>query len=233
MPRPGRLSVARRCLRCTHAGQRVAAPASPQPWIVSLLAVHAAIALLALLTRRKPNVQAAMFLVVCGAVYSAQYLNGALARRWRELGFTQDYFDDRGVFISFVYSLPLLVMCGAMMVRARCRRGADRGRRDAAATPPYTARRPPAPRPPALRLSSPTRNRLLPPQLNAFFTSIELLVKVKRAELRRGAAGARPAAPSPLTDGGGGAAAAGTATAPSPAVKRTTRSSAAASGKKA
>ena len=90
---------------------------NPQPWIAGLRATHAAILVLVVLTRRRPNVQLGLFLLISGAVYMAQYLHTFLHARWRRLGFTQDYFnDDRGVFITFVYSMPLLCIAAGQMV---------------------------------------------------------------------------------------------------------------------
>lgn len=69
-------------------------------------------------TRRAPNAQIALFLATCGAVYCAQYANALFAARWREAGWTQDYFDARGVFVSSVFSAPMLVIAFAQLVRA-------------------------------------------------------------------------------------------------------------------
>ena len=87
-----------------------------EPWIMALLSLHACMLLLAVATRRRPNFQIGMLLTLCAAVWGAQYLNPYLAIHWRELGFTQNYFDARGVFISFAYSLPLLAVGGLQMV---------------------------------------------------------------------------------------------------------------------
>ena len=88
-----------------------------EPWIVGLLGLHACALILAVATRRRPNFQIAMLLALCAAVWAAQYINPYLAVHWRRLGFTQNYFDERGVFISFAYSLPLLSIAGLQMVR--------------------------------------------------------------------------------------------------------------------
>jgi hypothetical protein len=93
--------------------------ASPQPWIMCLLNLHVAVWIVAVATRTRPNFQIGLFLAICAAVYAAQFLNAYGARHWRALGLTQNYFDDRGVFISFLYSLPLLSAAGFQMVRAR------------------------------------------------------------------------------------------------------------------
>ena len=90
-----------------------------QPWIVGLLSFHLSVATLAFLTRKLPNAQIAIFLWICGMVYLAQYLNPLAAKHWEELGFTQNYFDSRGVFISAMYSAPLLAVALFQMVSTK------------------------------------------------------------------------------------------------------------------
>jgi hypothetical protein len=90
-----------------------------EPWVRGLLCAHVLYAALVVATRRHANLQFALFLVTCGAVYAAQPLNGYLHRNWRALGFTQDYFDPRGVFLSCLYSAPLLLLAFAQLVRVR------------------------------------------------------------------------------------------------------------------
>lgn len=141
-----------------------------------LLNLHVAVWIVAVATRTRPNFQIGLFLAICAAVYAAQFLNAYGARHWRALGLTQNYFDDRGVFISFLYSLPLLSAAGFQMVRARPPpRGVRVPRRSAVCVCPVVT----AHSPPRLRFAP---ARLV--QLYAFFTSSSLLIKVKRAELR-------------------------------------------------
>ena len=105
-----------------------------EPWVAGLLAFHVAYGALVVATRRHQNLQLAFFLFTCAAVYCAQPLNGYLHLHWRRLGFTQDYFDPRGVFISTLYSGPLLVIALAQLVRA-------------SAPPPHTPQKRTAPTP--------------------------------------------------------------------------------------
>ena len=43
-----------------------------------------------------------------GLASTAEYLNGLAARNWR-LFSTQNYFDERGIFASALFSAPLLL----------------------------------------------------------------------------------------------------------------------------
>ena len=125
-----------------------------EPWVAGLLAFHVAYLALVVATRRNQNVQFALFLCTCAAVYAAQPLNGLLHRHWQRLGFTQDYFDPRGVFMSCLYSGPLLLVAFAQLVSwwgGGAQRRAARARAELLPFPPLCASPPPHPSPPALR----------------------------------------------------------------------------------
>lgn len=49
-------------------------------------------------------------------VYFAENINTLGARHWTEFA-TQDYFDRHGVFISLLFSLPLMVIALYIVVR--------------------------------------------------------------------------------------------------------------------
>lgn len=87
-----------------------------QPWVAGALCYYVLLLLVVVITRRHWNAQAGIFVFVCGAVYLAPRINAALGANWRTLGFTQNYFDERGVFISTLYSAPLLVIATVQMV---------------------------------------------------------------------------------------------------------------------
>jgi hypothetical protein len=87
-----------------------------QPWMIAIVCFHVLLLLVVILSRRIQNVQLVIFVVLCAVVFSVRYINEALRLRWQELGFTQNYFDKHGVFISFVFSLPLLLIGMVQMV---------------------------------------------------------------------------------------------------------------------
>ncbi|CAL8315913.1 unnamed protein product [Lota lota] len=78
-----------------------------EPWLIGLLTFHAICFGLTLLTCRFYRVQICQFLVMVAMVYSAEYLNEFAAINWRSFSNFQ-YFDSTGMFISLVYSIPLL-----------------------------------------------------------------------------------------------------------------------------
>jgi hypothetical protein len=98
-----------------------------QPLILSILLTHVVIATVVVVTRRHANVQIGLFLVVCALAYASERLNEFNGRNWRRIGWTQNYFDPRGVFATCMWSGPLLVVAGGQMV-SRAGRG-GRGRR--------------------------------------------------------------------------------------------------------
>ncbi|XP_006797124.1 transmembrane protein 18 isoform X2 [Neolamprologus brichardi] len=79
-----------------------------EPWLIGLLVFHAVCLFLTLLTCKYYRAQICHFLLVVGLVYSAEYLNELAARNWRSFSNFQ-YFDSKGMFISLVFSIPLLL----------------------------------------------------------------------------------------------------------------------------
>lgn len=93
-----------------HAEGFVRAVDWREPWLVGLLAAHAALFAAALRLRRSAGAQIGIFLGAGALVYGAEALNGLLAGRWEAFA-TQNYFDKAGLFTSVVLSGPLLVCC--------------------------------------------------------------------------------------------------------------------------
>jgi len=93
-----------------------------EPAVVALLAFHVAVASLAVAVRGAPNASAALFLAVCGLVLAARPANdwlGAPGRgNWRRAGFSQNYFDARGLFAAALFCAPLLLVALGQMLYA-------------------------------------------------------------------------------------------------------------------
>ena len=61
------------------------------------------------LTRKRLNFQAAFFSLLCIGIYAAEHVNKWFAKNWKLISAKQQYFDSSGLFISVVYSLPMLL----------------------------------------------------------------------------------------------------------------------------
>ncbi|KAK5622229.1 Transmembrane protein 18 [Crenichthys baileyi] len=79
-----------------------------EPWLMGLLLFHVVCLFLTVVTCRFYRAQICHFLIIVGLVYSAEYLNELAAMNWRLFSNFQ-YFDSKGMFISLVYSIPLLL----------------------------------------------------------------------------------------------------------------------------
>ncbi|BFZ21587.1 hypothetical protein BsWGS_24626 [Bradybaena similaris] len=80
------------------------------PWFSALLAFHILTFLVTFITRTRQMLQAVHFGALFVLVYSAETLNEIAAKNWK-LFSRQQYFDSKGMFISLVWSAPLLMNC--------------------------------------------------------------------------------------------------------------------------
>jgi len=88
-----------------------------EPLVLGLLAAQLALLAAAVLTRKRWNVQTGIFVAALGMVYAAERINALGAAHWRKFA-TQNYFDKRGVFMSALWSAPLMLTACAVMVLA-------------------------------------------------------------------------------------------------------------------
>ncbi|XP_040997617.1 transmembrane protein 18 [Juglans microcarpa x Juglans regia] len=86
-----------------------------EPWLMCLIGLHFALLLLTIFSRKHMNFQMCLFLLALAGVYLAENLNRFLGENWKSFS-SQNYFDRSGVFLSVVWSGPLLVIAIIILV---------------------------------------------------------------------------------------------------------------------
>lgn len=66
--------------------------------------------------KKSVNLQIALFLMTCGGIWVAQFGNAFFAKNWRAWGWSQNYFDKNGVFVSSVYCAPLCLLAFVQLI---------------------------------------------------------------------------------------------------------------------
>lgn len=79
-----------------------------EPWLIGLICFHVLCSCVTVVTCRYYKAQICHFLLLVSLVYSAEYLNEFAAMNWKSFSEFQ-YFDSKGMFISLVFSIPLLM----------------------------------------------------------------------------------------------------------------------------
>ncbi|XP_018802153.1 PREDICTED: transmembrane protein 18 [Bactrocera latifrons] len=80
------------------------------PWLIALVAVHVLTTVTTLMTRNNTNFQIFLFLILLSAAYCSEGINEFAAAKWKSFS-KQQYFDSNGLFISTVFSIPILLNC--------------------------------------------------------------------------------------------------------------------------
>ncbi|KAL3280636.1 hypothetical protein HHI36_003872 [Cryptolaemus montrouzieri] len=80
------------------------------PWLIGLLTFHVVIFMMATLTRNHGNFQALLFFFLLLLVYFSESINKIASTNWKIFS-RQQYFDSNGLFISIVFSMPILLNC--------------------------------------------------------------------------------------------------------------------------
>ena len=83
-------------------------------WLLGLAAFHCWTWIVAIMLR-SADAQMVLLIALLGAVYSAEWLNTFAREHWQEFA-GQNYFDKRGVFISVMYSMPLLCLAFFVLI---------------------------------------------------------------------------------------------------------------------
>uniref|UniRef100_A0A1L8D9U5 Putative conserved plasma membrane protein n=1 Tax=Nyssomyia neivai TaxID=330878 RepID=A0A1L8D9U5_9DIPT len=78
------------------------------PFLMALISFHIIITLATLFTRNHGNFQVVLFFLLIVLVFSSQSINEFAAHNWSTFS-RQQYFDSNGLFISLVFSVPILL----------------------------------------------------------------------------------------------------------------------------
>nr|CAH7747018.1 unnamed protein product [Callosobruchus chinensis] len=70
--------------------------------------------MMAILTRNYGNFQAVLFFCLLLLVYFSESINELASTNWKIFS-RQQYFDSNGLFISVVFSIPILLNCILMV----------------------------------------------------------------------------------------------------------------------
>ncbi|XP_076889392.1 uncharacterized protein LOC143540134 [Bidens hawaiensis] len=86
-----------------------------EPWLMGLLSFHFMVLVIIFTSRKNINFQMYLFLLSLAGVYLAERLNTVLSNNWKSFA-GQNYFDRHGVFLSVLWSGPLLVFATIILV---------------------------------------------------------------------------------------------------------------------
>lgn len=86
-----------------------------EPWLMGLMGFYVILLLVAVFSRKNINFQMFLFLLSLAGVYLAENMNALLAYNWQSFA-GQNYFDAHGVFVSVLWSGPLLVIAVIILV---------------------------------------------------------------------------------------------------------------------
>ncbi|CAJ1947888.1 unnamed protein product [Sphenostylis stenocarpa] len=86
-----------------------------EPWIMGLVGFHAVLVLVTIISRKKTDFQMFLFLLTLAGVYLAETLNKFLGKNWKSFS-GQNYFDPSGLFMSILWSGPLLIISMIILI---------------------------------------------------------------------------------------------------------------------
>jgi len=86
-----------------------------EPWFIGLGLFHVTCVVLTICTRKAGALQSLYFGVLLLLVFCAEQINQLASEHWA-LFAKEQYFDSNGLFISIVFSTPLLINCLVIVV---------------------------------------------------------------------------------------------------------------------
>uniref|UniRef100_A0A7S0QXK4 Transmembrane protein 18 n=1 Tax=Pyramimonas obovata TaxID=1411642 RepID=A0A7S0QXK4_9CHLO len=79
-----------------------------EPWIIGLLGWHLMMFLIIIATRNNSGMHSMLFFLLLGLIYMAEPINDIAGDYW-QLFAGQPYFDKHGLFMSSVFSGPIMI----------------------------------------------------------------------------------------------------------------------------
>jgi len=86
-----------------------------EPYLQYLILFHLVTFLCVILTRKRVNFQGTLFVILLATIGCSEMINEYMANNHKKY-FKQQYFDSYGMFISLVYSAPVLVNCVIILI---------------------------------------------------------------------------------------------------------------------
>ncbi|KQJ94779.1 transmembrane protein 18 [Brachypodium distachyon] len=86
-----------------------------EPWLIGMISFHAILLLVTIISRRNINFQLILSALTFSGVFLAERLNTFLGQHWKSFS-SQNYFDPQGLFISVMWSGPLLLITILILV---------------------------------------------------------------------------------------------------------------------
>lgn len=86
-----------------------------EPWLICVLLLHLSVLLITIISRKNVNFQLCLSMLVFTGVYLAERINSFLGKHWKSFA-SQNYFDPHGLFISVLWSGPLLFVAIIIVV---------------------------------------------------------------------------------------------------------------------
>ncbi|CAF0760703.1 unnamed protein product [Brachionus calyciflorus] len=86
-----------------------------EKWLWPLILFHFVTFLMIFFSKRCSNFQIGVFLTLVIACYGSERLNELGAQYWRHFS-SEQYFDSNGLFISIVFSFPIIINCCFLLI---------------------------------------------------------------------------------------------------------------------
>ncbi|KAJ2961945.1 hypothetical protein NQZ79_g2859 [Umbelopsis isabellina] len=103
-------------------GQFIQAVDWSQPWLVALFTFHVSSLFTLIMSRNNHNVISGLLFFYIFLAMLSQPLNSFLSNHWQSFA-SANYFDESGLFLATVYSLPLIInsiIALILVLRATC-----------------------------------------------------------------------------------------------------------------